>query len=86
MDSLRTSVLYSYRIEECIKSLLDMTTELTGQQTFLHPVDAINHVADNQLLEKMACYNPEPEQVNKLLKHVVSTVSLYLMRDSFSQI
>ena len=64
-------LLCNCRIEECIKSLLEMTTELTGEQSFLHPVDAINHMSDNQLLEKMACYNPEPEQVNKLLKHVV---------------
>ena len=50
-----------------------MTTELAGENhNFVHPVDALNHMADNHLLEKMACYDPKPDRVTKMLRHVVS--------------
>ena len=68
------------RIEECVKSLLEMSQGLTGQYPQFHdPGDALDHVAEKRLLEKTACFDPEADEINKLLRHVVSWAQTYLI-------
>ena len=50
-----------------------MSNDLTeGGERCCHPVDAINNVIENGLLEKTACYDLDPIAVSKLLTYLVN--------------
>ena len=52
-----------------------MSQGLTGQYPQFHdPGDALDHVAEKRLLEKTACFDPEADEINKLLRHVVGLI------------
>ena len=64
---------FHYRLEECIREIGQMSNDLTeGGERCCHPVDAINNVIENGLLEKTTCYDLDPIAVSKLLTYLVN--------------
>ena len=73
-------LLTIYRLEECIREIVQMSNDLTeGDKQCRHPVDAINKVIEDRLLEKTTCYDLDPAPITKLLTHLVSDNCIYLL-------
>lgn len=49
-----------------------MSQQLSGvEKTFDCPLDAVNHVVDNLLLEKTTCFDVDLNSVGQMLRNVV---------------
>ena len=67
------ALLFFPRIEECIRELLTMTDEVVPREDrFSNPVDALTVLNEARILDKATCYDPDSEDISKLLKHAVS--------------
>ena len=61
-----------YRLEVCVREILKMTTELAGpDRSFTHPAEALNFLGEQHLLDSTSCYDPDTEDITKLLRHQV---------------
>lgn len=69
------------RLESCVRDLLAMTNDLTGnaKNNFTNPLEAVDILSQGHLLDKSSCYDPEPEAIAKMLRHVVSSSTIYSM-------
>ena len=67
---------FYFRLESCVKDLLTMTNDLTGnvKNNFTNPLEAVDCLSQGHLLDKSSCYDPEPEAIAKMLRHVVTTL------------
>ncbi len=62
-----------FSLESCLKDLLKMTNDLTGnvKDNFTNPIEAVDCLSQGHLLDKSSCYDPDPEAITLMLKHVV---------------
>ena len=60
-----------FRLEDCVKDLLCHANSTVGDRKFPTPMDAMNYLAEGHILDKTGCYDPEPEDTARLLRHVV---------------
>ena len=71
--------IFVCRLEECVREIIQMSNDLTeGGDRCCHPVDAINNIIENRLLEKATCYDLDPMAITKLLTYLVCIHLIYL--------
>lgn len=69
---IRICIFMYYRLEECIRELLSMTDEVVPrEERFASPVDALTVLNEARILDKASCYDPDSEEISKILKHAV---------------
>lgn len=61
-----------YRLDSCLQDILRSTNSLPGNKDWSSPQDAINHMLNTNILEKDSCYDPEPDDINTILNHIVN--------------
>ncbi len=50
-----------------------MSNEMVDiSERFQDPIHGLNFLEDKKILDKSTCYDPDPEKINKILKHAVS--------------
>ena len=77
-------------IEKVLQELVKATNGLSADNNYTNIKDAMDSLIHTPVLEECACLPPDPEDVNKLLKAIVSTtgalkIILLLYNFNFSQ-
>ena len=65
-----------FSIEKVLQELVKATNGLSADNNYTNIKDAMDSLIHTPVLEECACLPPDPEDVNKLLKAIVSNVSL----------
>lgn len=63
---------------------MEMSQQLSGvEKTFDSPLDAVNHIVDNLLLEKTTCFDVDLNSVGQMLRNVVCVKGILLKEGSW---
>ncbi|XP_064652487.1 uncharacterized protein KIAA0825-like isoform X2 [Lineus longissimus] len=62
------------QLERVVNDIVNDVNNLPGNRVFTTATDAIEHMSEHHILEKTSCFDPDPEDVTRLLKHVLSVL------------
>ena len=68
------SLHYNFRLEDCVRDLLSAANSAVGDRKFATPMEAVTYLADTSHFDKTGCYDPEPDDIARLLRHVVRNI------------
>ena len=63
----------SVRLEQCMSEIMQTVTDMPGGAgDYATPMEAVEMMEENRLLEQSACDDPDLDDVTRLLRHVVN--------------
>lgn len=60
------------RLEDCVRDILSAANSSASDHKFTTPMEAISYITETHMFDKTGCYDPEPDDVAGLLRHIVS--------------
>ena len=63
--------VFIFRMTDCLKGIMKTCNDLPGNKQWDNPKDCITYMLDTHILEKDSCYDPEADDINTILSHVV---------------
>ena len=67
--------VFIFRMTDCLKGIMKTCNDLPGNKQWDNPKDCITYMLDTHILEKDSCYDPEADDINTILSHVVYIIN-----------
>lgn len=63
----------SRNLEACIRDILDLASDVS-ETKFYNPVEAVDNLSREKILDKTACYDLDVDVISTFLKRVVNAI------------